>query len=213
MASKPHRERTTTMYRGGAARRGFWTVFALDSSTGTPMWQQPVNTTFNYGVPAVADGRVYVAGRRAEPAEGGGLSTAGDLYAFDAATGDPCWHIPTASWVEASPAVGAGHVYLVTRGSSINAATMSVFDSDSSALRWERQINHRANSASLLPADGVRSSPTIADGVLYVGNPNGTLYAHRADTGEGTTPSAAPLADRIAYKLLRRLFGYKRPKE
>jgi outer membrane protein assembly factor BamB len=193
-----------TVYGGS---RG--TVFALKASTGARKWQQRVNTTFDYGVPAVADGRVYIAGRRAESATGG-LSTAGDLYAFDAATGHLHWHVSTDSWVEASPAVGAGCVYLATRGSSIGKAMLSAFDAATAGPQWERRINFRAVGA-LIPVDGVRSSPTVAAGVLYLGNPNGYLYAYRADTGAGAHSESA--GQRFAYLLLRRLFGYRRPKK
>lgn len=193
----------------GGSFRG--TVFALEAATGARKWQQRVNTTFDYGVPAVADGRVYIAGRRSESGTGG-LSTAGDLYAFDAATGHQDWHVSTDSWVEASPAVGAGGVYLATRGSSIANAMLSAFDATTAELRWERKINFRS-VGGLMPIDGVRSSPTVADGVLYLGNPNAYLYAYRADTGAGAGPHSEPAGQRFAYLLFRRLFGYRRPKQ
>jgi outer membrane protein assembly factor BamB len=189
----------------GAGRGG--QVFALDASTGAERWNHQVTTTFDYCVPAVADGRVYIAGRRASSATGG-MSTAGDLYALDTATGHPHWRIPTDSWVEASPAVGGGRVYLATRGSSISQATLSAFDAPSGALHWRTKINFRSTNVL---ADGVRSSPTVADGVLYHGNPNGRLYAYRADTGAGSGPHREPVGQAIAYKLFRRLFGYRRP--
>lgn len=185
-------DRSSVAVDGGAVYgRGFGgTVFALDAATGERRWQQRVNATFDYGVPAVADGRVYVAGRRAESATGG-LSTAGDLYAFDAATGHLDWQVPTDSWVESSPAVAGGTVYVATRGSSIAMATLSAVDAAAGAVRWRTGINFRS-AGSALPVDGVRSSPTFADGVLYLGNPNGYLYAYRASTGAGAGPYGQP---------------------
>ena len=203
---------SVAVYGGAVYGGGRGTVFALNASTGAQQWQQRVSTTFDYGVPAVADGRVYIAGRRAGSATGE-LSTAGDLYAFDAATGHLHWHVPTDSWVEASPAVGAGDVYLATRGSSIGNAMLSAFDAATAGLRWERRINFRSVGGGLMPLDGVRSSPTVADGVLYLGNPNGYLYAYRADTGAGAGPHREPVGQRLAYLLFRRLFGYRRPKK
>ena len=114
--------------------------------------------------------------------------------------------------MEASPAVGAGRVYLATRGSSIAKAMLSAFDAVTGESQWERRINFRS-VGGLLPIDGVRSSPTVADGVLYLGNPNGYLYAYRADTGAGAGPHSEPAGQRAAYLFFRRLFGYRRPKQ
>ncbi|WP_162907139.1 PQQ-binding-like beta-propeller repeat protein [Allorhizocola rhizosphaerae] len=187
-------------------------VFALDASSGAVRWQQQVNTTFDYCVPAVADGRVFIAGRRAGSATGG-LSILGDLYAFDAKTGHRVWHLPTDSWVEASPAVDGNRVYLATRGSSASKAALSALDASTGVLHWEKKINFRSRGTTLLPVDGIRSSPTVAGGVLYLGNPNGYLYAYRADTGEGAGPRSEPIGQAIAYRLFRRLFGYRRPEQ
>ncbi len=74
----------------------------------------------------------------------------------------------TASWIEASPAVGAGLLYLATRGTSTDPAVLTALDAVTGAARWERRTDFRS-ARGAWPADGVRSSPTITDGVLYLG--------------------------------------------
>jgi outer membrane protein assembly factor BamB len=39
-----------------------------------------------------------------------------------------------------------------------------------------------------VPGGAVRTTPLVADGVLYVGTSNGTLYALKADTGKEVWP-------------------------
>ncbi|MEU4162976.1 PQQ-binding-like beta-propeller repeat protein [Actinoplanes sp. NPDC026670] len=180
-------DRSSVAIHGGTLFVGApGSLFALDAGSGEERWVQHVATTFDYAVPAVADDTVYIAGRHSQ-LQNGTPSTEGDVYAFDTTTGRRRWQVTTASWIEASPAVGGGLLYLATRGSSTGPAVLAILDATTGELRWERQADFRS-APGAWPADGIRSSPAVANGVLYLGYPNGYLYACRAEIGAGIVP-------------------------
>jgi len=99
-------------------------VYALDAETGQLVWKhdtrKPVVST-----PAVADGRVIVGSRSY------------DLVALDMAAGTPVWQrYLWFSWVESSPVVRDGVVYV---GSS-DAAAVFAFDAATGAPRWKTDV-------------------------------------------------------------------------
>jgi outer membrane protein assembly factor BamB len=107
--------------------------------------------------PTVAGGVVYIG------------CVCGYLYALDAATGSKEWAYSTGgSQIADVPAVVGGVVYFGT----IESHTLYALDAVTGAKRWA----YRTSGA-------VISSPTVVDGVVYVGSDDNTLYAIDAHTG------------------------------
>ena len=105
--------------------------------------------------PAVANGRLYVA------------SNAGQLYALDPSTGATLWSASGGggTW-NSSPVVGGGRVYVTSYGGTVHA-----FSAATGSSLWTVSTDGR-----------YISSPTLADGRLYVAS-GGTAYAFDAATG------------------------------
>ena len=87
------------------ARHGFgndwpWTFYALDASTGGPIWNY-TRGGYGFSSPAVADGKVFI------------MDYGGGIHALNAMTGDPIWYYNTeGSASSSSPAVADGRVYV-----------------------------------------------------------------------------------------------------
>jgi outer membrane protein assembly factor BamB len=128
-------------------------LYALDSSTGAPLWSDQLNT-FNSS-PAVADGLVYVG-------------TDDDyLYALDALTGAQLWSYKTGWVVRSSPAVANGVVYVGSYDDNVYA-----LNATTGALLW-----------TFATGDQVDSSPAVVDGVVYIGSGDHNIYALDAGSG------------------------------
>lgn len=151
---------------GGTVYVGSWdgVLYALDAETGAQRWafQAGLDPVYHNQVgfqssPAVVDGTVYVGCRDAH------------VYALDAATGRKKWDYPTSkSWVNGTPAVRAGVVYVGTSDSS----RFMALDAKTGRLRW----NFDAKSY-------IFSSAALAGDLAYVGSHNGRLYAVDTKTG------------------------------
>lgn len=170
-------------YRGNAARTGA-------TADHGPTGPVAVAWTARMGggqAPAVVDGVVYVSG------------SAGNLSAFDAATGEELWstrHQGSAS----APAVADGFV-VVGGGEGLFA-----FDAATGEQRWHYVPN--PEPVGELPPGIVDSSPVIVDGIIYVGDgPIGGLFAVDLATGElrwrfeteGGSPSSPAVVDGVVY--------------
>jgi outer membrane protein assembly factor BamB len=118
--------------------------------------------------PAVAYGRVYVA------------NNPGTLFAVGARTGRVEWRFASGRCTAASPAVARKVVYeaFLNRppcnrapgGAGVNGELVAL-DARTGAVRWRRTIG---------PSE---TSPLVADGLVYVGDWNGYVYAFEARTG------------------------------
>jgi outer membrane protein assembly factor BamB len=132
----------------------------LDNSTVRSLnlvWSHKVQSSYGFSAIAVADGVVYVA-------YSGGTSSG--LYAFEAGTGAFLWTYPNAV---SSPAVKDGVVY-VNDSTNLNA-----LDGRTGKLLWKYRIS----------TTGITDAPpTVADGRVFIGAGNGTLYALNATTGK-----------------------------
>lgn len=163
-------------------------VYALDATTGAILWKYATQGQL-YSSPAVANGVAYIGSedhyvyalnartgdlvwRRVLP-EGiassasvaNGILYIGDtfpddqLYALDAGTGDLLWTYGTGA-----TAVANGVVYVST-------SALYALDAKTGTFLWE------FNEPGL-------SSPTVANGVVYVGAEDGRVFAVDATTGE-----------------------------
>jgi outer membrane protein assembly factor BamB len=154
--------------------------------SGTPKVCSPLWTYDTGGIamsPAVSNGKVYVGTEEAQ------------VYSFDAAGMTNCSGIPRTCaplWtatvnsnegVGTSPAVAYGLVYAGDGcdvenppfpNNCMNGPHFSAFNATTGALE----------GTALTDADGVYSSPGVANGVVYVGSDDGNLYAFNA---RGTT--------------------------
>ena len=152
-------------------------VWALDVETGECAWTYPQteadsNSEDNCGSvtmpPSVADGTVYTCVRTDRDAYW-------DLLALDAATGEKRWDRSIEGGMFGTVAAANGTVYvpLTQRLIALNAET--------GEDRWV----HRIDTADhVLASEYCVSTPTIADGTVYLGEENGRIHALDAETGE-----------------------------
>jgi outer membrane protein assembly factor BamB len=141
-------------------------LLALDANTGSQLWLAPMPGP-QWSSPAVENGRVYVGSRDDHK-----------IYAFDAVTGDSLWTATTSDWVQTSPAVVDGVVYIGN-----NSGNVYAFSAETGGLIWQSAVS---------PGFAIGSSPTVANGVLYIASSldalathfDGKLYALDINTGE-----------------------------
>jgi outer membrane protein assembly factor BamB len=138
-------------------------VFALDAATGALKWTAPTGGRVRC-TPSVADGVVFVG--------------ADDYrtYAFDAATGALKWKsqvFPNLGIVRSSPAVDGGMVYVDTGETVPMGGTVYALNEATGAVVWTHTMG-----------DYATSSPAVANGVVYTGSFDYTIYAFDAATGE-----------------------------
>ncbi|QGX96258.1 hypothetical protein EI982_16470 [Haloplanus rallus] len=167
-------------------------LYALDTSDGSERWRVSTPRRVGDGVPAIADGTVYVDG-----------SDAG-LYAFSASDGSERWRFET-DRSTTSPVAADGAVYV-----GVGESLVALSASDGSE-RWRSGAEDRVTSAPAVAdgvvyvedGDGLRAlsasdgsdrwrfgtdggvfSPAVVDGTVYVGCVDHTLYA--VDTSDGS---------------------------
>ncbi|HZS18972.1 MAG TPA: PQQ-binding-like beta-propeller repeat protein [Candidatus Udaeobacter sp.] len=141
-------------------------LLALDADSGSELWLAPMPGP-QWSSPAVENGKVFVGSRDDHK-----------LYAFDAVTGDTLWTATTSDWVQTSPAVNNGVVYIAN-----NSGNVYAYNAGTGGLVWQSPVS---------PGFLFGSSPTIANGVLYIASSldasathfDGKLYALDAATGE-----------------------------
>lgn len=164
------------MFRGGPAHEG---VYASASPTlRTLAWKFKTGGRV-LASPAVVDGSVYVG------------SSDGEVLALDASTGTPRWRFRTQGPVASSPAVIGGVVYVGSVDGKVYA-----LDAASGTERWsfatkgERRFTAPGIHGAIPrtermpdPFDVFLSSPTVVDGVVYVGSGDQHVYALDAATG------------------------------
>lgn len=138
-------------------------VFGLDIGTGRQLWAQRLagdGSAFTIS-PVIRAGRVFVTHGR------------GVVRALDLASGRQLWSHDLGCCILTSAAEADGLLYVAAQGDKAGDQDLFAYDSGTGALRWSR-----ASGAS-------NSSPTVANGVLYVGTLFGgsALKAYDAATG------------------------------
>jgi outer membrane protein assembly factor BamB len=158
-------------------------VQAFDSRTGALLWTTLL-ASLALGPPTAVDGKVFVAslslyaldqrtgavvweapfgGGESAPAVANGIVYAGDdygdLYAFRESDGKQLWRSHTQNaFVLSAPIVANGVVYAATLGAY-------AFDALTGQRLWRANIDH------------VNAAPAVVDGVFYVDDFSGTLWA------------------------------------
>jgi len=120
-----------------------------------------------FASPAVIGGVVYI----------GSADT--NFYAIDAQTGLEKWYFRTGGAIRSSAAVVDGTVYFSSRDALLYALRAA----DGTEV-WRRSLGLPSQMNSVDDWDYFDSSPTVVDGVIYIGSGDGQLYAVDAATGQ-----------------------------
>jgi outer membrane protein assembly factor BamB len=159
-------------------------LYAVDADTGERKWVFDEPSRDVRSSPTVIDGTIYVG------------SHDSTLYAIDAETGDELWRFAEpSSHIVSSPTVVDGTAYFGSNEGVDGGAVYAVdaeTETATEADEWEfsEEARERFNTHAdeiwsfTEPSERVDSSPTVADGTVYVGSHDGTLYAVNAQTGE-----------------------------
>ena len=152
-----------TVYVGGPDE----TLYAVDAETGEREWVFTEPSRIVRSSPTVFDGTVYVG--------------ADGLYAVDGQTGEREWRFDESfGWTPSSPTVFDETVYILfTPSTDPEHHEFGLFAVDAATGEREWAFTGHAGIRSTHT-----SSPTVADGTVYVGAPDETLYAVDAATGE-----------------------------
>ncbi|MCK4613383.1 MAG: PQQ-binding-like beta-propeller repeat protein, partial [Thermoplasmata archaeon] len=155
---------------------GSWNarLFAVDEFTGEEVW----NYTAMHWIqtsPAVAYGKVFFG------------DNARNIYAIDAMTGEHLWSYTGTQWILSSPAAANGMVFVGDNGgyfyaldeNGIEDGDQGVPDCfthplDRSDLIWMKKIGD----------NGIRSSPAVHNGKVFIASSDGILFALDMDTGD-----------------------------
>jgi outer membrane protein assembly factor BamB len=127
------------------------TLYCLNS-TGVVIWSAEIGKGYQTSAPLIFNGKVIVS------------SADGIVYAFDAEEGTALWTYDTGareSYGVPSPIGVTDHIYVATAYGEIISLT------DGGAKDWNLTIG----------SDIYSSSPSVKDGVLYIGAEDGKLYA------------------------------------
>lgn len=154
-------------------------IQAIDRATGRRAWE----VTTGPDAPLVwghESGDLYTS----SPVVAGGILVvgAGDghVYALDAETGAERWRFRTGGRVRSSPAVAGGRVFVGSMDGILYA-----LDLPTGRLLWRFETE----GAGLFSGDfgfdrrTIQSSPSVVDGVVYVGSRDGTMYAVDGEIG------------------------------
>jgi len=129
-------------------------VAALDRTTGDERWRTTLreNEVAVRARPAVATKTVYVA------------ATDGILYALDQDTGEEQWRFDGGQRLSQPPTVVGSDDQSIVFGS--DAGNVFSIDAASGEMYWTHQLRDRVNTP-----------PVVVDGVVYIGDNSGRLYA------------------------------------
>ncbi len=166
-------------------------LYALEAKTGNLLWQYSAGGSWVVASPAIFDGRIYFI-----------TSDSLKFVALDARTGAEAFSLPNDTYGFSSPALASGHAYYGTFDGKLHAVDLAQrkvtaeFATPGFRLNGPRYLNAegKLNAAAVWTGDtlddlivGLRSrifslgsilsSPTVHDGVVYVGSADGRLYA------------------------------------
>lgn len=134
-------------------------VKALNLTTGQPVWERNLRTSVAAGV-GVGDGLVLLS------------DSAGTVYALEQTTGAERWRRSMASEVLAPPQAGSGSTIVLAQDGRLYALS-----STDGTQNWRVEVEK-----PLLTLRG-NASPTIAEGVAFVGHDSGKVAGYRLSDG------------------------------
>ncbi len=164
--------------------------YALDAKTGTLRWKQDHHGSWVVASPAISGDTVYFT-----------TSDEKVFWAVDAATGAARFTVPYGAFAFSSPSLAGGTVYFGTFDGRLYAvdshtgAIVARFATDGSIANLPPHLDSKGNlDVDGFYADGtfegivvgvnkifsvgsIAGSPALADGVLFIGSTDGTLYA------------------------------------
>ncbi len=183
-------------------------LYAVDIETGKLVWKyQGPGTTLWPGHPTVADGKVYAT--TGEVAQYGGQVGTSEFSCLDAYTGRVIWQLPIEALApRESVAVAYGKLYVIpgnvtTAVDAISGSEYNVFNevwaigsneiSESEWPMWRKDPAHSSTAQkgpsklslawNFTTNGAVISSPSVADGIVYVGSQDKNIYALGAWSG------------------------------
>lgn len=195
-------------------------IRALDAVTGEERWERRLPDG-SAAAAAVADGRVYVQGARAQltafdavsgeelwhqgstasqlscctPSVAHGMvcagTGAGQLYAYDAATGEQLWGAQAAGVVDNTPALTEGLVFIGDSHGGVYAV-----DGKDGGLLWHLPNRYGASSPAICGSSGWIVSTKYGRGLFKISLSAGVVLWRHALDGRGTGPV---YADGVVY--------------
>ena len=184
-------------------------LYAINMETGNLVWRYkgPDEALLWPGMPAVADGKVYVT--TGEEAEYGGQVGTSEFACLNAYTGEPIWKLPIEALAPRESAIVAyGNLYIIpgtvtTSVDSISGNEYSrinqVWAIGSSSIpvsswpMWRADPTHSSTALvgpsnltlawNFTTSGSVISSPSVANGIVYVGSQDKNIYAIGAYSG------------------------------
>lgn len=150
-------------------------VVAVDITTRDRRWRFALED-ISRGGPTVANGTVFVGARDRF------------VYAIDGARGTLRWKRRLQASVEVAPAVDGGKVFAVSENPTNGATRLYALDSASGKIDW----SYSPRGAAI----GV-SSPTVADGSVFVGF--GDAQVRAFDVADGTLRWSQPIRSFFSY--------------
>jgi outer membrane protein assembly factor BamB len=184
-------------------------LYALDIETGNPVWKYkgPDDTLLWPGMPTVADGKIYAT--TGQVAQYGGQVGTSEFACLNAYNGQPIWKLPIEALApRESVAVAYGHLYLIPGNvtTSVDAISGSEYTTVnqvwaigassipvSSWPMWRHDPAHSSTApegpsnltlAWKFTTNGaVISSPSVVNGIVYVGSQDKNIYAIGAWSG------------------------------
>jgi len=183
-------------------------LYAIDIESGELVWKYKGPGTLLWpGYPTVADGKVYATTGQA--AQYGGEVGTSEFVSLDAYTGRLIWKLPIEALApRESVAVAYGHLYLIP--GNVTTAVDAISGSEYNTINqvwaigtstipvsdwpmWRADPAHSSTAqegpsnltlAWKFTANGaVISSPSVADGIVYVGSQDKNIYALGAWSG------------------------------
>ena len=181
----------------GPSRDGVWRETGIIEKFDGPeipiRWRAKVSS--GYSGPTVADGRVYVSDRVAQPKQ------MERVLCFDARTGAPVWaHAYDCTYRKVSYPAGPRASITLHDGRAYSLGTMGhlfCLDSATGHVRWHKDTN--AEYKTRIPVWGIASAPLIERDLVIVqigGRANACLVAFDRRTGEEKWRA---LSDRCSY--------------
>jgi outer membrane protein assembly factor BamB len=141
-----------------------WTVYCLNASTGTSLWNYTTGDIVNSS-PTLTEDRVYIG------------SFDDHVYCLNASTGELIWSFATNDDVGATPAVAYGRVYV----GSYDGRMYCLNASDGRHLWNYTTGNYVSSSPAVWRGEDYE---TVAQGKVYFGSYDYNVYCLNASTGE-----------------------------